>query len=69
MQEVRTEIYEPSHEKTNSVDYVYSIDPDQPRHAAQANLYRHFSPPVDFLFQESLLCTPIPPETERVGPD
>ena len=25
---------------------------DQPNHAAQANLDRHFSPPVDFLFQE-----------------
>ena len=34
--------------------------------AAQAYSDRHFSPPVDFLFQESLLYTP---ETEYVGLD
>ena len=33
---------------------------DQPKHAAQAYPDRHFSPPVDFLFQESLLYTSIP---------
>ena len=32
-----------------------SIDPDQPKHAEQANPDGQFSPPVDFLFQESLL--------------
>ena len=42
------------HEETNLVD------PDQPNHAAQANPDRHCSPPVDFLFQESLLYTSIP---------
>ena len=50
-------IYEPSRWKTNIVD---SIDPDQPKHAAQAYPYGHFSLPVDFLFQESLLYTSIP---------
>ena len=34
--------------------------PDQPTHVAQANHDRHFSPPVGFLFQESLLYTSIP---------
>ena len=38
---------------------TYSIDPDQPKHAEQANPDRHFSHPVDFLFQESLLYTSI----------
>ena len=53
------------------VESALSIDPDQPKHATQANPERdrHFSPPVDFLFQESLLYTSIPPETECVGPD
>ena len=37
-----------------------SIYPDQHKHAAQANPDRNFSPPVDFLFQESLLYTSIP---------
>ena len=46
-------IYDPFHEKTNSVD------PDQPKHAAQANPDRHCSPPVDFLFQETLLYNSI----------
>ena len=32
----------------------------QPKHAAQANPDRQFSPPVDFLFQDSLLLTSIP---------
>ena len=45
------------------------IDPDQPKHAAQANTDRHFSPPMDFQFQESLLYTYIYPETECIGPD
>ena len=36
------------------------IDLDQHKHAAQANPDRHFSSPVDFLFQESLLYTSIP---------
>ena len=35
--------------------------------STRINLDRHFSPPVDFLFQESLLYTSIPPETECVG--
>ena len=37
-----------------------SIDPDQPKHAAQAYSDIYFSPPVDFLFQESLLFISIP---------
>ena len=37
-----------------------SNDPDQPKHAAQAYPERHFSPTVDFLFQESLLYASIP---------
>ena len=52
--------YEPFHEKTNIVESAQSIDPDQPKHAAHANPDKHFSPPVDFLFQESLLYTSIP---------
>ena len=47
-------------EKTNIVDSALSIVSDQLKHAAQANPDRHFSPPVDFLFQESLLYTSIP---------
>ena len=57
----------PSREKINSVDSALSIDPYQPKHATQAYPDRHFSPPVDFLFQESLLYTSIPPKTECVG--
>ena len=34
---------------------TYGIDPDQPKHAAQANLDRHVWPPL--FFQESLLYT------------
>ena len=30
-------IYEPFCEKTNIVDFALSIDPDQPKHTAQAN--------------------------------
>ena len=41
--------YEPFHGKTSNVDFALSIDPDQPKHAAQANPGRHFSSPVDFL--------------------
>ena len=37
------------------MDSVLSIDPDQPKHAAQVNMDRHFA----FLFQESLLFTSI----------
>ena len=48
-------LYEPSCEATNIVDSALSIDPDQPKHAAQAYPVGHFSPHVDFLFQESLL--------------
>ena len=44
---------EPFHEKTNIVGNALSIDPDQTKHVAQAYRGRHFSPPVDFLFQES----------------
>ena len=39
------------------MDSASSIDPDQPKHAVQAYPERHFSPPVDILFQESLLNT------------
>ena len=45
--------YEPFSNKTNSVDYASSIDPDQSKHAAHANPGRHVSTPVDFLFLES----------------
>ena len=34
--------------------------PDQPKHAVQAFPKRHYSPPVDFLFQELLIYTSIP---------
>ena len=37
--------------KTNIVDSALNIDPDQPKHAAQVIPGRHFSRPVDFLFQ------------------
>ena len=53
-------LYDPSREKTNIVDSSKSIDPAQPKHAAQAYPFRHFSDPVDVLFQESLLYTCIP---------
>ena len=33
---------------------------NQPKHAAQANPDRHLSPPLGFLFQESLIYTSIP---------
>ena len=46
--------------KNNIVDSTLSIDPDQPKHAAQANPDRLFSPPVDFLFQKSLLSKSFP---------
>ena len=36
------------------------MDLDQPKHATQANPDRRFSPPVDFLIQESLLYPSIP---------
>ena len=49
--------YEPNYEKTNIVDSAYIIDPDQPYYTAQAYPDRHYSPPVDFSFQESLLYT------------
>ena len=39
---------------------VLSIDPDQLKHATLANPDRHFSLPVNFLFQESLLYIFIP---------
>ena len=51
-------IYEPYREKINIMDSASSIDPDQPKHAALTNPGRRFSPPVDFLFQESLLYPP-----------
>ena len=51
---------EPFREKTNIMDSALSIVPDQPKHAAQANPDRHFSTPVNFLFQESLLYNSIP---------
>ena len=46
-------IYEPLREKTNILDSAYNIDPDQPKHDAQAHPGRHFSPSVDFLFHQS----------------
>ena len=52
--------YQPFHEKANSVSSALSIDPAQPKHAAQANPEIHCSSRVDFLFQESLLYTSIP---------
>ena len=36
------------------------MDSDQPMYAAQAYPDIHFSPPVDFLFQETLLHTSTP---------
>ena len=45
----RSNAYEPSREKTNIVDSVVSIDPDQPKYVVQANPDRHFSPSVDFV--------------------
>ena len=51
--------FEPTREKTNTMDSALSIDPDQPKHVTQANPDRHCSPPVDFLFQEALLYTSI----------
>ena len=40
-------------------NHHYGLDPDQYQHAAQDNPDICFSPPVDFLFQESLLYTSI----------
>ena len=36
------------------------IDPDQLKHAAEAYPDEHISPPIEFPFQESLLCAYIP---------
>ena len=47
--------------KTIIVDSALSIDPVQPKYAAQAYPDRHFSPPLDFLFQESYYSIPISP--------
>ena len=52
-------IYEPSREKTNIVASELSIDPDQPKDAARAYTDIHFSPPLDFLLQESFVYTSI----------
>ena len=41
-----------SREKTNILVSASSIEPDQLKHSAQANLDRHFSPHVDFQFYE-----------------
>ena len=57
---MRTLIHEPAREKTNIVDSAKSIVPDQSKRAAQAYPDNHVSPPVDFLFQESLLYTSVP---------
>ena len=46
--------------RVDTLRRVHNVDPDQPKHAAQTNPDRHFLPPVDFLFQESLLYTSIP---------
>ena len=64
-----TWLNEPSCEKTNIVDYALSIDPGQPKHAAQAYPDRHFSTPVDYLFNESLLYTSIDLRRNVSGPD
>ena len=42
------------------MDSALNIDPDQAKHAEQAKPDIYVSPPVEFLFQESLLCTSIP---------
>ena len=49
--------------KTNILDSELSIEPDQPKHAAQASTDRDLSPPVDSGFRNH--CA----ETECVGPD
>ena len=48
-----------SREKTNIVYFAQSIDPDRPKHAAQANPIRQVSSPVDFLFHKSSFYTSI----------
>ena len=53
-------------EKTNIVDSALSINQEEPKHAMQVNPGRYFLPPVDFLFQESLIYTP---EMRCVGLD
>ena len=63
--EHRSRVDAPFHEKTNIAQRKVST-PDQPKHAAQANPGKHFSPPVDYIFQESLLY---PPDTECVSPN
>ena len=51
--------YEPFHEKNKILDSALSIDPDQSKHNAQVTPDRHFSPPLDFRLQESILHTSI----------
>ena len=46
-------------EKSNIIDSAESIDTDHPKPAAEDNPDRLFSPPVEFLLQESLLYTSI----------
>ena len=52
-------------EKTNIMHSALSIDPDQPKHAAQANPDRHFSPPFSGIITLYLFS----PKTECVGSD
>ena len=49
------------------MDSALSIDPGQPKHAAQAYQDRHFLPPVDFLFQEISLYTPVTECVEQLA--
>ena len=41
------------HGENQHCEHCVKYYPDQPKHAAQATPGRHFSPSVDFLFQES----------------
>ena len=56
----KRQIIEPSSEKTNIMASAQCYDTYQTKHATQAYADIHFSTPVDFLFQESLLYTAIP---------
>ena len=46
-----------------------SIDPDQPKHAAQANPGRHFSSVVDFFVSGIIPKCLYPPEMDYAGLD
>ena len=51
------------------MDATENIEPDQPKHAAQPNPDRHFSPSVDFSVLGIITLFLYPLETECVGPD